>query len=78
MERIKELFTNPVAAITKAKKEKDLNKTVIILVLSWVLISISFFFSFYREVLLLVALGSTITILLFGMLFSSPMASEAT
>lgn len=70
MERIKEIFTNPVVAITKAKKEKNLNKTISILLISWVFISISFFFSFYKDILLLVAVGSALTILLFGLLFS--------
>lgn len=70
MERIKEIFTNPVVAIAKAKKEKNLNKTILILLISWVFISISFFFSFYKDILLLVAIGSALTILLFGLLFS--------
>jgi len=70
LERIKEIFTNPVVAITKAKKEKNLNKTISILLISWVFISISFFFSFYKDILLLVAVGSALTILLFGLLFS--------
>lgn len=70
MERIKELLTSPVIAITKAKKEKNLNKTILILVFSWILISISFFLSFYREAIFLIALGSTLTVFLFGMIFS--------
>jgi len=70
LERIKEILTNPVIAIAKAKKEKDISKTVMILVLSWILISMSFFFSFYKGIIFLVAFGSTLTVLLFGIIFS--------
>lgn len=70
LERIKELLMNPVIAIAKAKKEKSINKTIMILVLSWVLISMSFFFSFYKDIIFLVAFGSTLTVLLFGIIFS--------
>jgi O-antigen/teichoic acid export membrane protein len=70
LERLKEILANPTTAIAKAKKEKNLNKTILLLMLSWILVSISFFISFYKELLILVAFGSTITIFLFGMLFS--------
>jgi hypothetical protein len=70
LERIKEILSNPVVAITKSKKERNLNKTFLILIFTWFLVSLSFFFSFYKEYLFLVAVGSFLTIFLFGILFS--------
>ena len=70
MQRLKEILTTPVTAITKAKKEKSLSKTFLILILSWILLSMSFFLSFYKELMIIIALGSALTIFLFGILFS--------
>jgi len=70
LERIKEILINPVIAIAKAKKEKSLNKTILVLIFSWILVGLSFFFSFYKESLILVAFGSALMIFLFGILFS--------
>jgi O-antigen/teichoic acid export membrane protein len=70
LERIKEILTNPVTAILKAKKEKNLNKTLSILILSWILVGISFFLAFYKTALILVAFGSALAVFLFGILFS--------
>jgi len=69
MERIKEILIDPVLAITKSKKEKSMNKTLIILILSWVLVGISFLFS-YKSPLLLEKIGFTLSVFLFGILFS--------
>lgn len=41
LERINELLTNPVSAISRAKKEKELKTTLLILLFEWFLIGIS-------------------------------------
>lgn len=69
MERIKEILVDPVLAITKSKKEKSMNKTLLILILSWILVGISFLFS-YKSPLLLEKIGFTLSVFLFGILFS--------
>ncbi len=69
MERIKEILVDPVLAITKSKKEKSMNKTLLILILSWILVGISFLFS-YKSPLLLEKVGFTLSVFLFGILFS--------
>jgi len=68
--RVIEILTNPVTAILKAKKEKNLNKTLLILILSWVIVSIGFFFVFYKTTTILFTIGSVLTVFLFGILFS--------
>ncbi|MEM5782059.1 MAG: YIP1 family protein [Candidatus Aenigmatarchaeota archaeon] len=70
MERIKEILLNPLIAINKAKKEKDLNKTLLILILSWILVGLSFILVFYKTTTILMAFGSALTVFLFGILFS--------
>lgn len=70
MGRVIEILTNPVTAILKAKKEKNLNKTLLILILSWVIVSIGFFFVFYKTTTILFTIGSVLTVFLFGILFS--------
>jgi len=70
LERVKEILTNPVAAILKAKKEKNINKTMLILLLSWLLTAISFFFVTFNTMLTIVALGSFIAVFVSGILFS--------
>lgn len=69
LERLKEILVNPVTAILKAKKEKDLTKTLLILIYSWLSIGVSFFL-FYRSSSMLIAFGSSLAIFLFGILFS--------
>lgn len=70
MERIKEILLNPLIAISKAKKEKDLNKTLLILIFSWGLVGLSFFIIFYKTTTILMTFGSALSVFLFGILFS--------
>lgn len=70
MERVSEILTNPVTAILKAKKEKNIAKTLFILIFSWILIGISFFLVLYRTTIALVSFGSGLAVFLFGILFS--------
>jgi len=67
---VKEILINPLLAISKAKKEKDLNKTIIILIFSWILVGLSFFLVFYKTASILMAFGSALSVFLFGILFS--------
>ena len=68
MERVKEIILNPLTAISKAKKEKSLNKTLSIMLFSWFVIAVGFFLSFSS--MMLVRFVSSIAIFLFGILFS--------
>ena len=68
--RLIEILTDPVTAILRAKKEKNLNKTLLILILSWILVGISSFLFFYRTTIILTAFGSSLAIFFFGILFS--------
>jgi len=69
LERVKEILLNPLAAITKAKKERNLNKTILIMIFSWFIIAVSFLFSYNSE-FMIIKISSSIAIFLFGILFS--------
>jgi hypothetical protein len=69
MERLKDILFNPVTAILKAKKERNLNKTLMIMILSWVMVGMGVFLEMY-SMGLNVALVSSLAIFLFGILFS--------
>jgi len=70
MEVVREILMNPIKAILKAKKNRDINKTLLVLVLSWIMIDISFSITLYRIGIPLIALSSALAIFLFGILFS--------
>jgi len=70
MEVIRDILMNPVKAILKAKKDRNMNKTLLILVISWIMVGISFSFTLYRIGTPLIALSSALAIFLFGILFS--------
>jgi len=70
MEVVREILMNPIKAILKAKKNRDINKTLLVLVLSWIMIGISFSITLYRIGIPLIALSSALAIFLFGILFS--------
>jgi len=70
MEVARDILMNPLKAILKAKKDRDVNKTLLVLFLSWIMVGISFSITLYRIGLLSIALSSALAIFLFGILFS--------
>jgi hypothetical protein len=58
----RELLTQPVAAIARAKKTKDINKTLVLLVVEWVIIGLGILVAF-RELTKVVALSFFATLL---------------
>jgi hypothetical protein len=70
MEVIRDILMNPVKAILKAKKDRNMNKTLLILVISWIMVGISFSITLYRIGTPIIALSSALAIFLFGTLFS--------
>jgi len=65
LKTINEIFANPVGALMKAKKEKNIEKTLIILVVDWVLLALSFllvgsnFLYVYFMAMMIFSLGIT-------------------
>lgn len=69
VERLKELLKTPLTAIKKAKKEKDIGKTINVLIVSWILCGISFFIIGVREGISLIKItGFSISVFLLGVL----------
>ena len=71
VERFKELLKTPVVAIKKAKKEKDIGKTINVLIVTWILCGFSFFITAVKEgISSLTGMGISISIFLFGVLLT--------
>jgi len=69
MKRLRELLKTPLTAIKNAKKEKDIGKTINVLIISWILCGISFFIVGIREgISLLNITGFSISVFLLGIL----------
>lgn len=69
MKRLRELLKTPLTAIKNAKKEKDIGKTINVLIISWILCGISFFIVGVREgISLLNITGFSISVFLLGIL----------
>jgi len=69
IKRLKELLKTPLTAIKKAKKEKDIGKTINVLIISWILCGVSFFIVGVREgVSLLNVIGFSVSVFLLGIL----------
>lgn len=66
--RFVEILKTPLTAIKKAKREKNINKTVGILVVTWILFGISFFILAIKTYTPLVSLGMSLSIFLLGLL----------
>jgi len=66
--RFVEILKTPLTAIKKAKREKNINKTVGILVVTWILFGISFFILAIKTYTPLVSLGISMSIFLSGLL----------
>ena len=64
-----DILINPVKAVLKAKKERSINKTLLILFESWIFVGIGLFITLYNYSPI-IALGSSIATLLLGTLFS--------
>lgn len=70
LERIKELLKSPLIAINKAKKERDVYKTFWILIITWILMGLSFSIITLKLVIPAISIGVGIAIFAFGFLFS--------
>jgi len=71
LERLKELFKSPLTAINKAKREKNTNKTLLILILTWILFGLSFFIIVIKtSTIILISVGTAMSVFLLGFLAS--------
>jgi hypothetical protein len=70
LERIKELLKSPLIAINKAKKERDVYKTFWILILTWILMGLSFSIIALKAFIPIISVAIGIGIFAFGFLFS--------
>lgn len=70
LERIKELLKSPSIAINKAKKERDVYKTFWILIITWILMGLSFSIIALKVSVPFISIGIGIAIFTFGFLFS--------
>jgi len=67
---LKQLLKSPLDAINRAKREKNIGKTIWILILTWVLIGVSFLIVSMRMFSPLISVGVGITFFLLGVLCS--------
>jgi hypothetical protein len=67
---MKELLKSPLIAITKAKKEKNINKSMLILIISWILTGLSFSLISIKMFSVITAIGIGLSVMMFGILFS--------
>jgi len=71
VKRFKELLKTPGVAIKKAKKERDIGKTINVLIATWILCGFSFFIVAVKEgISLLTGMGISVSIFLFGVLLT--------
>jgi hypothetical protein len=64
------ILLNPVYAIQKAKKNRSVDKSMSILMLSWVMVSMGFFATLFRTATVTLAFVSSLTAFIFGIVFS--------
>jgi len=67
---LNQLLKSPLDAINKAKREKDIGKTIWILILTWVLVGASFLIVSWRMFTPLISVGVGVTFFLLGILCS--------
>jgi len=70
MERLKELFKSPTLAISKAKREKNISKTLWILILTWILFGLSIFIVSAKMFTIMISIGVAVSVFLIGLLCS--------
>ena len=67
---LNQLLKSPLVAINNAKREKDIGKTIWILILTWVLVGLSFLLVSMRMLSPLMSVGIGVTFFLLGILCS--------